>query len=165
MFDVAMTIANARSEVATDAAGVLSLKTRKQVWNALAAGLDERVALAARVKLDALCVRRVMAVWASRFDPDEIESMLSLAEAVVAGTANENDAARTRDRFYTDVVDDRAYGSDPSALYVGHAAANTVIEAMTPSHADECRRRTMMKTSTPKAICPVIWPPAQRRAA
>lgn len=136
MLDVAMAIANARSEVATDAAGILSLKTRKQVWNALAAGLDEHVALAARVTLDALCVRRVMPIWASRFDPDEIEAMLSLAEAVVAGNVDANDAAQTRDRFYTDVVDNRDYGNDPSALYVGHAAANTVIEAMTPSYVD-----------------------------
>lgn len=136
MLDVALAIANARSKVATDVAGILSLKTRKRVWNALAAGLDEHVALAARVKLDALCVRRVMPIWAARFDPDGIESMLSLAEAVVAGSVDANAAARTRDRFYTDVVDDRDYGSDPSALYVGHAAANTVVEAMTPRHVD-----------------------------
>jgi len=136
MLDVALAIADARSEVATDAAGILSLQSRKQVWNALTAGLDEHVAFANRVKLDALCVRRVMPIWAARFDSDEIEAMLSLADAVMAGSVDANDAAQTRDRFYTEIVDDREYGNDASPLYVGHAAANTVIEAMTPSQVD-----------------------------
>jgi len=136
MLDVSLAVANARSEVATDAAGILSLKSRKRMWHALAAGLDERVGWAARVKLDALCVRRVMPIWAARFDPDEIKAMLSLADAVVAGSLDANDAAQQRDRFYTDVVDNREYGSDPPPMYVGHAAANTVIEAMTPNHVD-----------------------------
>lgn len=154
MFDVATAIANARSEVAIDAAGILSLKSRKRVWNALAAGSDTHVALAARVTLDALCVRRVMAVWASRFDSDEIESMLSLAEAVVAGSVDTTDAAQTRDRFYTDVVDDRDYGSDPLAMYVGHAAANTVIEAMTPSHVDAMQQADDDEDLDPESYLP-----------
>jgi len=136
MLDVAIAIADARSEVATDVAGILSLKSRKRVWHALAAGLDEHIAQAARVKIDALCVRRVMPIWAARFDPDEIEAMLSLADAVVAGSVDANDAAQQRDRFYTDVVDNREYGSDPLPMYVGHAAANTVIEALTLNHVD-----------------------------
>ena len=55
-----MTIADARSEVAADPAGILSLKCRKSVWRALPAALDERAALAAR------------------FDAREIEVILAL---------------------------------------------------------------------------------------
>lgn len=129
-------IADARSEVAADPAGILSLKCRKSVWKALAAELDERAALAARVRLDALCVRRVLPIWTARFDAREIEAILALAEGLVTGEADAPYAERRRDEFYTDVIDNRSYGSDPAPMFVGHAAANTVIEALIPVQAD-----------------------------
>lgn len=130
------TIAIARSEVAAHPTGILSLRSRKNVWTALAAGLAEHAALAARVRLDALCVRRVLPIWAARFDAREIEAILALAEGVVTGDVDAADAERKRDAFYTGVVDNRSYGSDPAPMFVGHAAANTVIEALIPVQAD-----------------------------
>jgi hypothetical protein len=130
-------IASAQAALADDPDGILTLKRRADLWAALAAMSDARTGHVRRVHLNAACVRHVLDRWRDRFSEDDgVERMLGLASAVVAGRIDSGLAIEQRDRFYVDVVETRKYDDNPSAMFVGLAAANTVIEALIEDNAD-----------------------------
>lgn len=132
-----MTLETARRELSTSADGSVSLRARADIWKELAVASDPGTAYARRVCLNDACVRHVQHRWIERFPNDAgVERMLGLAREVVAGGVDEPTASDARDRFYVDVVDTRKYGSDASAMFVGLAAANTVLEALNPDNFD-----------------------------
>ena len=127
----------ARRELGGNADGILSLGRRKAIWTAGAALSDARTSYVRRVRLADACVRHVLDRWTERFaDDDGVVRMLDLARDVVTGTTDGRTASAARDRFYVDVVDNRKYGSDASAMFVGLGAANTVLEALVVDTAD-----------------------------
>jgi hypothetical protein len=61
--------------------GNLRLDRRAVLWAALAATADARTSYLRRVRLNAMCVRRVLGRWRERFPHDDgVERMLQLAE-------------------------------------------------------------------------------------
>jgi hypothetical protein len=127
----------ARCELDASADGSVSLRARAAIWKALAGASDPTTAYTRRDRLNQACVRHVRHRWVERFpDDDGIDRMLDLASGVVAETVDAPAASDARDRFYVDVVETRTYGSDASAMFVGLAAANTVLEALTPDNLD-----------------------------
>jgi len=129
-------IASAQAALADDPDGILILKHRANLWAALAAMSDARTGHVRRVRLSEACARHVLDRWYDRFSEDDgAERMLALAGEVVAGRIDPASAIDQRDRFYVDVVETRKY-DDPSAMFVGLAAANTVIEALIEDNAD-----------------------------
>jgi hypothetical protein len=130
-------LAAARRELDASMDGSVSLRARAAIWKDLAGGSDPAIAYARRVRLNQACVRHVRHRWVERFpDDDGIDRMLDLAGGVVAGMVDASAASDARDRFYVDVVETRTYGSDASAMFVGLAAANTVLEALIPDNLD-----------------------------
>lgn len=85
-----------------------------------------------RVALDTLCVQRVMPVWSRCFPGDDgPEQMLAIAARLLVREIDPGFAQELRDGFYVDVVEDREYPPDNfPAMFVAHAAANTVITAL-----------------------------------
>jgi hypothetical protein len=117
--------------------GSLSLSHRKSPWRALAQQSDEDIAFKRRVGLNKACVIRTRPIWLAKFPGDfSVDDMLEIADQVVVGAYDEDAAADKRGAFYTDIVDTRKYGADPSAMFVGLAAANTILEALVPSTED-----------------------------
>jgi hypothetical protein len=128
-------LATASSNVDSDSLGRLSLARRKAIWVGLGTteNGDQPSGLAKRrcVVIDALCVKKGLPFWFKVFPNDNGPlEMLDLAFAVLAGKVNERDAQSRRDGYFVDVVENRRYDKkDYSALFVGHAAANTVLTA------------------------------------
>lgn len=117
--------------------GILTLKNRADIWAALAALSDDKTGYIRRVQLNCACVNHVLDRWYARFPGDDsVEQLLRLADQVVAGEVDQDTAIRQRDRSYVDIVETRKYGDDPSAMFVGLAAANTVIEALVKNNVD-----------------------------
>lgn len=130
-------IATIKTGVLATPDGNLRLDRRAVLWAALAATADARPSYLRRVRLNAMCVRHVLSRWRERFPHDDgVEQMLQLAEDVVAGETDADAAIAERNRFYVDVVETRKYGDDPSAMFVGLAAANTVVEALVEDNGD-----------------------------
>lgn len=125
-------ILKARNVLLVHPEGALTLDIRKEIWRALANYAEsEEDAYFRRVRLSSLSVRHVLPVWNKSFSDDQaVQTMLDIADQVAAGAIDEDTAQVLRDRFYVDIVDNRKYGSNPAAMFVGHAAANTIIEAM-----------------------------------
>jgi hypothetical protein len=130
-------IASAQAELAQSPEGILSLKHRARIWAQLATLSDARIGHVRRVQLNEACVRRVLDRWHARFPGDNgVERLLKFARQVVDGQVDEVRALEQRDRFYVDVVETRRYADDASAMFVGLAAANTVIEALIANNDD-----------------------------
>ena len=130
-------IKGARASLANDSQGRLPLAARKSIWIAMSHTADSRTAYQRRVLLESLCVRHVAGLWDDRFPGDvRLEQMLSLADKVVNGEINDAVAERQRDEFYVDVVEDDDGEGDFAAMFVGHAAANTVVSALIKDNFD-----------------------------
>ena len=130
-------IATIKTGVLAAPDGNLRLDRRAVLWEVLAAMADARTSYLRRVRLNAMCVRHVLGRWRERFPHDDsVEQMLQLGERVVAGKTDPDAAIAERDRFYVEVVETRKYGDDPSAMFVGLAAANTVVEALVEDNGD-----------------------------
>lgn len=112
--------------------GDLILPLRKLLWNTIT---EDKFGSAKKLiitKLDAACVRHALFTWSDKFgDVHEISEMLSIALDVASGDISETEALSKRDDFYVEVVEDRDYEPhEYPAMFVGHAAANTVATAM-----------------------------------
>lgn len=123
--------------------GCLPLPSRKLLWHSLTArqsGHDRRLTLAT---LDATCVRRGLSIWCQKFaDPQAIDAILDLAQSAAMGEVSHAQALAARDDFYVAVVENEDYetGEYP-AMFVGHAAANTIVTAISEvvfDAKDEC---------------------------
>lgn len=116
--------------------GSLKLLHRKAIWRAShhnpSGDHSAQITRDRRVALDILCVEHAMPIWKEFFPDDEgPQRMLSIASHLVDSDVSIDEAQRARDKFYVDSVEDRDYEQDQiPAMFVAHAAANTVITAM-----------------------------------
>jgi len=134
---VARLLAEARRALADDPEGALALRYRKALWRGLAGLSGARTGYERRVRLNQACVRQVLDRWDGHFPGDQgVEAMLDVATRRVAGMIADEAAGDARDRFYVEVVENRRYPGDASAMFVGLAAANTVMEARIEDNAD-----------------------------
>lgn len=112
--------------------GNLPLPMRKRIWAKIAKLSGTKSGRKRLTELDRLAVTRVLNIWSQVFPTDEgARQMLQLAQQVVDGRIDEDTAERSYGSFYVDVVDNRKYKPDQyPAMFVGHAAANTVMTAL-----------------------------------
>jgi hypothetical protein len=118
-------------EVRGSLSGELMLPLRKLLWETITEGQVEEERRFTLTRLDALCVEHGSLFWVRKFGGvEEVASILSMALALAKGALSEEKAMSVRDEFYVAVVEDQDYELDEyPAMFVGHAAANTVITA------------------------------------
>lgn len=149
-----------KHEVSHSVDGRLSLLTRKKVLVALGTSGGspdlEQTGFRRRVLLDALCVRHVMHVWSEHFPGhDGPEVMLSTAFSVANEAMSLDRAQRLRDSFYVDAIDGRDYSVDQApAMFVAHAAANTVVTAMVRNIEDSLPEESDDEDLDPESYLP-----------
>lgn len=119
------------TELDASAGGELTLPLRKRLWATITAGKpgpDRRIIL---TTLDSLCVVHGQSFWLRKMgDANGLTRLLKVAEDVARGLITAEDGLKVRDAFYVDVVEDQEYepGEYPT-MFLGHAAANTVVTA------------------------------------
>ena len=119
-------------EVKRSSVGELELPLRRLLWNTITvdkSGAEKKVILTA---LDVVCVKRAGSIWSQKFgSEDGLASILLAATGAAAKTIPEDKALRIRDEFYVFVVEDQEYDEDEyPAMFVGHAAANSIATAI-----------------------------------
>jgi len=129
-------IGEAASNLDNDRLGRLPLAVRRRLLVSLDGTGDgrdvARLSRWRRTYLDALCVRKGLPYWDLVFPDDRgPRAMLDLAFASLDGAVGVKEAESRRNSFYVDAVENRRYtpGEQP-ALFVAHAAANTVLTAL-----------------------------------
>lgn len=132
MFEINMVyIAELLCEVAHSPSGDLPLASRKRLWNFLTEDKPDPIKGLMLTRLDVVCVKQASFIWSKKFgDFQGISTMLSVALNAANGTIARATALSKRDEFYVEVVEDQDYeeGEYP-AMFVGHAAANTIATA------------------------------------
>jgi hypothetical protein len=119
------------SEIECSPTGELSLPLRRFLWKVVTEGqsaIDKKITL---TKLDSACVRYGASIWSRKFgNAEELEKILEVADKVARGEISEEEGLAIRDDFYVEVVEDREYEPEEyPAMFVGHAAANTIVTA------------------------------------
>lgn len=111
--------------------GELTLPLRKLLWGAITSGQAEDAKRITLTKLDAICVAHGSSIWSKKFgNADELTVVLGVAIDAARGALAEEDALNIRDDFYVSVVEDQEYAPhEYPAMFVGHAAANTIVTA------------------------------------
>ncbi|MGZ9708606.1 Imm5 family immunity protein [Pseudomonas sp. GNP013] len=132
------------SEVTAAASGELLLPLRKLLWETITEDQSEEERRLTLTKLDVICVEYGSSFWVKKFgDVEELSSILSMALALANGVIPEEKAMSVRDEFYVAVVEDQSYSfNEYPAMFVGHAAANTVITAASEYDFDPADRRS-----------------------
>ena len=116
----------------SSSSGHLPLPSRKLLWQSLAAGQSGQARSVRLAKLHAICVRHGLPIWCEKFaEPQAIDAILDTAQGAASGEVSHAQAQRVRDDFYVAIVEDEHYetGEYP-AMFVGHAAANTITMAI-----------------------------------
>ncbi|ELS40250.1 Imm5 family immunity protein [Pseudomonas syringae] len=83
-------------------------------------------------KLNIFCVQHGVGFWTKKFgDAQSIEHVLTVAFQAASGAVDEADAMAVRDDFYVSVVENESYEPDEyPAMFVGHAATNAIVTAV-----------------------------------
>lgn len=120
-----------REELSFSPSGDLILPLRKLLWNTI---IEDEAVSSRRLtltKLDAACVRHALFIWADKFGGvHDVSEILSIAIDTANGALPEAEALSERDDFYVEVVEDRDYEPhEYPVMFVGHAAANTIVTA------------------------------------
>ena len=118
--------------------GHLPLSSRKLLFQSLTAGKSDLTKKMILTELNAICVRQGLSIWCRKFaDPIAIIDILNVALSVASGELSEAHAQSLRDDFYVTTVEDEHYEIDEyPAMFVGHAAANTISEAISNATID-----------------------------
>ena len=102
----------ARAELADagNVKGILSLPTRKRIWQAMLDPDDDEVSYQHRIRLKIACVRHVLPVWYRGFPGDQrVEDMLALAQDLMDRRETDiNQARMTAGTLLADVIDEAA---------------------------------------------------------
>ncbi|EFW80538.1 Imm5 family immunity protein [Pseudomonas savastanoi] len=119
-------------EVAKSPEGELTLPLRKLLWNTITedeVAANKKVILTA---LDVMCVRQGVNFWIKKFGGNEpLNYILNIALETAEGKFDEAKALGLRDEFYVSIVEDQEYEAEEyPAMFVGHAAANTIATAV-----------------------------------
>ncbi|WP_136314406.1 MULTISPECIES: Imm5 family immunity protein [Actinomyces] len=121
----------ARTEVATNPKGVLSLPRRAQIWTAMNDPADPEASYRHRTYLKIACIRHVQHIW-ERVLPGHggIEEMLALTQQLIDRQVDPETAERASDSFLSSVTS--KYGAierNYPAMMIADAARNTVLSA------------------------------------
>ncbi len=131
--ELASLVEKSVKEVKSSSTGDLSLPTRRMIWSKICE-LSKNNHTAHRIltALDTLCVKHTISKWHKVFPNDNgPDRMLEIAQQVLDGKIDIRNAMRLRDEFYADVVEKRKYKPhEYPAMFVGHAAASTVLTAI-----------------------------------
>lgn len=112
--------------------GILSLRTRKQVWKAMLDPEDTEGTYRRRTSLRILCVEQVKHHWYRAFPHDErVDEMIALTQDVVEQREDADTSQQRAENFLVDVLDeiDDFNSITEPASYVADAASSTVISA------------------------------------
>jgi hypothetical protein len=112
-------------------AGELTLPLRKLLWNTITVEEPEQEKRLILTKLDSICVNHGVAIWAHKFgSSQDLIAILTVALDAADGKLSEVKALSIRDDFYVEVVENQDYEPEEyPAMFVGHAAANTIATA------------------------------------
>jgi len=119
-------------EVKRSSSGELGLPLRRLLWNTTTTEKSDAEKKIILTTLDVICVKQAGTIWSKKFgSEDGLVSILSVASGVAAKTIPQNEALSIRDEFYVFVVEDQEYDDDEyPAMFVGHAAANSIATAI-----------------------------------
>lgn len=112
--------------------GELSLPSRKILWHSLTEDKPNDEKTKILTSLDCLCINYGADKWMNKFgDTTQLNDILAVALDAADGVISEEKAMAVRDEFYVAVVEDEVYEADEyPAMFIGHAAANTVATAV-----------------------------------
>ena len=118
-------------EVKNSPSGELVLPLRKLLWNTITVDEPDEVKRLILTRLDYICVNHGVAIWSHKFgNSQNLITILTVALDTVEGKLSEVKALSIRDDFYVDAVENQEYEPDEyPAMFVGHAAANTIATA------------------------------------
>ena len=121
-----------RAELAASSKAILSLGTRRRIWEAILDPQDDEVSYRHRIELKMMCVRHVQGFWDRAFPGDgRVEEMLTLARGLVGQQVDARQAERQAESFLVrvlDEVDDFNAVTEP-ATFVADAASSMVVSA------------------------------------
>jgi len=124
-------IKKALEQLQNSPTGEISLKSRRLLWESITqdSTVDEKKLKL--TKLDSLCVIYGAPIWLKKFNSDnELKQILDVANKVATGVITQDDGLAIRDEFYVDVVENQSYEPyEYPAMFIGHAAANTIVTA------------------------------------
>ena len=121
-----------RADLAASDKAILSLATRRRIWEAMLDPQDDEASYRRFIELEVMCVRRVQGFWDRAFPGDDrVEEMLTLAQELIDRQADERQAERRARIFVMNVfdeVDDYNAITQP-AVFVADAASHTASSA------------------------------------
>ena len=93
-------IEGGRAELAASDKAILSLATRKRIWEAMLDPQDDEASYRHRIELQVTCVRHVQHLWDRAFPGDDrVEEMLTLAQELIDQQADVRQADRRAGTF------------------------------------------------------------------
>ena len=119
------------AEVKGSRSGELVLPLRRLLWNTITEDEPREVKRLILTKLDCVCVNHGSDIWSHDFgSPQDLIKVLTVALDAAMGKVSEARALSIRDDFYVEVVENQDYEPEEyPAMFVGHAAANTIATA------------------------------------
>jgi hypothetical protein len=119
--------------------GDLILPLRRLLWKTMTESYMNAEKKIILTELDALCVRHDLSIWTRKFgSPDDILEILTVATKVASGLMDGVQGLKVRDEYYVEVVENQEYKVDEyPAMFIGHAAANTIVTAVDTFAFDE----------------------------
>ena len=111
--------------------GEITLVSRQLLWENITqdSTVDEKTLMLTR--LDSACVIYDASIWSKKVNSDyKLKEIFDVANKVAIGVIAQDDGLALRDEFYVDVVESQSYEPhECPAMFIGHAAANTIVTA------------------------------------
>lgn len=125
-------IAKLLTEIESSPKGELARSLRTRLWAMITENRNPNDQKLILTKLNIACVQHGMGFWTDKFgDAQRIEHVLTAALQAASGAFDHADTIVVRDDFYVSVVENEEYEPDEHpAMFVGHAAANTIVTAV-----------------------------------
>ncbi|POD78029.1 immunity protein Imm5 [Pseudomonas syringae group genomosp. 3] len=119
-------------EIENSPKGELERSLRTRLWAMITENKNTTEQKQILTKLNIACVQHGIGFWKKKFGDDQrIEHVLTVALQAAGGAFNEADAMAVRDDFYVSVVENESYEpNEYPAMFVGHAAANSIVTAV-----------------------------------
>ncbi|MDU8617925.1 Imm5 family immunity protein [Pseudomonas syringae] len=120
------------TEIENPSEGELERTLRIRLWTMITENKNLNDQKQILTKLNIFCVQYGVGFWTKKFGgAQRIEHVLTVAFQAASGAVYEAEAMAVRDDFYVSMVENEGYELDEyPAMFVAHAAANTVITAV-----------------------------------
>lgn len=120
------------TETESSPKGELARPLRTRLWAMITENRNPNDQKLILIKLHIACVRHGIGFWIKKFgDAHRIEQILAVALQAASCASDQADAIAVRDDFYVSVVENEEYEAEEyPAMFVGHAAANTIVAAL-----------------------------------